>query len=397
MISPGGKVRREGEEALLLARLIAALGPALALAAPLGDPPVPVNGVVGHALALEGGGCLVGLPNLGEEVAHITLGAPGAQFPVHAALPVAPNTCPFVLLDYPLAPWRSAGGRLVYATAELVDQQQRENDLVLTFALATGAEVVIHLPGATIDAAPGWQVEGAPTGWRLWTDGAGPAEAAITDGDGKRLVVKALNRAEVADLRQAGLDEHLLAALPPQSAASDSPPVSWRLAPLDPCAPAWFAGAKPCPQGKLYLEENDIWRGFGWYQADSVPGGAAPIAKDVQGFLVHSGADVLSLYLGGHFLRTVVPGGGDAFVPLPQDPDAAAGGPLVVRSEIWGHCNFDDHRLPALRLNSLRGMGGLAAVRSIQDITGFWFYHHRAQAPAYPTDPTWPYIPFGGW
>jgi beta-galactosidase len=105
MISPGGKVRPEGRDAIILTKMLTALGSAMALSTPLPNSPVPVQGVEGQALALDGGGWLVGLLNVGEEVAQVTMGEDAAEFPVRTVLTVAPGTCPFVLLDYPLSRW----------------------------------------------------------------------------------------------------------------------------------------------------------------------------------------------------------------------------------------------------------------------------------------------------
>jgi len=391
MISPGGKVRPESQEAVILMKMIVALGPALALSTPRTAPPVIVKGIEGQTLALDGGGYLVGLPNTGEEVVRVTLGEKHAQLPVHTELKVAPNTCPFVLMDSPLSQLGITGGRIAYATAELVECLQQENVTELTFAVDDAAELMVEWSDSTIEDAQGWQIEQAQTGWRFWTDGGIPAGVVIKGKDGKRLILKALDRTEVGDLRKAGLDERLIGSTIPKPEELDTSRVNWHLAPIDPCGEEWFTDAKLCRSGKLHLEENNIFRGFGWYRAIYTRG------DDLQGFLICSGSDVLSLYLDAHFLGTVVPGGGEALVLLSKGIGLSAEDRLVVRAEIWGHANFDDHRLPALRLKSLRGMSKMIAVRRIQNITANWFYQHRAQVPVYPNDPSWPLISFGGW
>jgi beta-galactosidase len=206
-----------------------------------------------------------------------------------------------------------------------------------------------------------------------------------------RLIVKAVDRAEIGNLEKAGLDEQQIVSTQATSKELDLSHVNYRLAPVDPCGPEWFISAHPCKPGQLHLEENNIFRGFGWYRT------ICTLEKNVQGFLVRSGSDVLSLYLGAHFLGTLVPGGGDAYVSLPENIHFSVDSELVVRAEIWGHANFDDHRLPVLRLKSMRGMDGMVAVRENENITSNWFYQHRVQIPAPQIDPVWPYINFGGW
>jgi len=70
---------------------------------------------------------------------------------------------------------------------------------------------------------------------------------------------------------------------------------------------------------------------------------------------------------------------------------------MVIRTEIWGHANFDDQRLPALRIKSMRGMRGLTGIRKIENNTPNWFYQHNVQYPAENIDPYWPLLYFGGW
>jgi beta-galactosidase len=45
---------------------------------------------------------------------------------------------------------------------------------------------------------------------------------------------------------------------------------------------------------------------------------------------------------------------------------------MLIRTEIWGHSNFDDARLPAIRLGSLRGLQGITAVIGQRDLSKNW-------------------------
>jgi beta-galactosidase len=390
MISPGGKVRPDGQEAVIMTKMLAAMGSKLALSTPQASSPVMVKGIEAQTLALAGGGYLVGLPNIGELVIQVIFGEDASKFPVHTELKVAPNACPFVLLDYPLSQ-SGIAGQITYATAELVEYLDRDEVLELTFAVDAAAELMLEWPGSALGESQGWRIEQAQTGWRMWTDASLPAEIEIREKDGKRLVLKAFNRAEVGDLRKTGLNESLIVSPSLKNQEFDLPRIRWHSTLIDPCGKEWFNEGKSCRPGKLNLEENNIFRGFGWYRSACVS------SDDVLGFLIRSGSDVLSLYLGAHFMGTLVPGGGDAFIPLPRCADFSAGRELVLRAEIWGHSNFDDHRLPALCLNSMRGMSGLVVVHGMENLTTNWFYQHKAQVPAYPNDPGWPLVSFGAW
>lgn len=387
MISPGGKVRPDGCEAPVFSKMMRALGPALALSEAVDTLPQPVHGVEAAALALKGGGWLVGLPNPGEKAVEVCFGETIGQFPAKTKLTIAPNTCPFALVDFPLSRWGLAG-HVVYSTAELVDCVDGETALELTFAVAGSMELVLNGGVSAPGNVQGWQCEPVSVGWRLWLESDAPARAEFSSQDGKKLVVNALSREEVSSLEKAGLETWQISPAQPESNFQG---MEWQLAPIAPCSPEWFKSAQPCPPDELHLEQNRIYRGFGWYRA------AFPAANDAKGFLTHSAGDILSIYLDNHFIGTIAPGGGEAYLPLPEGVTLSQAPRLVIRAEIWGHANFDDHRLPSLRLKALRGLGGLSAIHEIENLTPNWHYQHRAQTPADEIDPAWPLLYFGGW
>ena len=58
-------------------------------------------------------------------------------------------------------------------------------------------------------------------------------------------------------------------------------------------------------------------------------------------------------------------------------------GEIHATVEIWGHANFDDARLPPLRLGALRGLGTLWTVIETRDISALWTVDgHWAGDPA---------------
>ncbi len=391
MISPAGKVRPEGCEAIILSKMLDAFGAALALAASVNVPPVAVYGANGHALALEGGGWLIGVSNQSDDALPVSFGAENNAFPTRTELRVAPNTCPFVLVEYPLP---NVQGKIAYATAELVACQHEENSLALTFAVDAAAELVLQCPDVAPLHCTGWQLESLSDGWRLWMDdtAAAPAEIEFTGPGGKRVLIQATKRAEIGSLEKAGLTaSQLFPASPTVPNSSSIENIDWRLASINSQDPIWFASSRACQPEKMHLEENGISQGFGWYRS------VFHESDLVLGFLVRSGADVLSLYANEHFLGTIVPGGGDAYVSLPMGFQLLASCEVVVRAEIWGHANFDDHRLPALRLQSKRGLGGLVAVRHAENLSANWFYQRKTQTPAHEISPCFPLITFGSW
>lgn len=344
----------------------------------------------GNALALSGGGWLIGIPNPGETVAQVTLGGTDMKFPTRIELFVAPNACPFLLMDYPLSTW-GIDGRIRYATAELIECQAFENVLQLTFAIDSVAEIELEWSDAYPGDSTGWQVEEHKKSWRLWATKAFPTEVEFVGLHGKRLIVRGMRQDDISDLKKAGLDAAQVGAMAAEAQELDISSNGWRMISIDPCSSAWFADAKLCESGKLHLEENSIFRGYGWYRAAGMSNNGG------RGLLLRSAADVLSVYLNNNYLGTLVPGGGDAYIPLPDELKVSSDSHLVVRAETWGHTNFDDHRLPALRLHSMKGIAGVVVVHKTENITPNWFYQHRAQAPVQYIDSFWPLIYFGGW
>ncbi|WPF81444.1 hypothetical protein SANBI_002740 [Sanguibacter sp. 4.1] len=117
------------------------------------------------------------------------------------------------------------------------------------------------------------------------------------------------------------------------------------------------------------LESLGVYRGRGRYRT-TVHASAA------EAVLLVGASDIVDLRLSG-----AAPGTADEVLPSVARFGAAhlvnlghrhGDLDLTADVEIWGHANFDDHRLPALRLGSLRGIGEAYAVESVIDVTAGW-------------------------
>jgi len=148
----------------------------------------------------------------------------------------------------------------------------------------------------------------------------------------------------------------------------------------------------------VQLERLGIYRGYAWYEASARLGEGSGLC----GVLVREASDVVSVYVDGTYASTVVPGGSSAFIPFAHDGATSDRGEvrLSARTEIWGHTNFDDARLPALRLNALKGMTGMTAVKAVRDLTANWELCLRPDGTPepWPSDSALlPVVHFGGW
>ncbi|MFI6321668.1 beta-galactosidase [Nonomuraea sp. NPDC050556] len=336
-LSPSGVRRSEYGEARLLAGLVDALGPALAAATPaevkvVADFPLVDGGA--RALALRGGGTLVALANPGAASGVARVGDVEVRVPA--------ESCPFVLLDWPIP----GGGGVESAAAEL--RLVAPGLLVFT----GGGEVVVRVGGE---------------------------RAVVTEttrvGD---LRVVLLDRADSMALRGLGDDGELVFDDRGFGGPGDRAEVVRVVGQVGVEGAGAALAGEPRSLGDVPTrpERLGAYRGYSWYAADSAPGEA---------ILLHAAADILSVYADGEYRGTVTPGGGFALLP------GRSGTRVEVRAEIWGHPNFDDARLPALRLGSLRGFDAVTSVSAVHEL-GPWAITGEGigQAPA-------PLTGWGGW
>ena len=120
------------------------------------------------------------------------------------------------------------------------------------------------------------------------------------------------------------------------------------------------------------LEKSGIYQGFGWYRT------LFSLEKELPRptFLLMSyGADIISAYLNEKYIGTKIPGG-DFFLFNISEVIKEGTNHLALRTEIWGHSNFDHNRVSSLKLGSLRGLWGAAfLLYDYLDISQDWKYN----------------------
>ncbi|MFD5908311.1 beta-galactosidase [Streptomyces massasporeus] len=353
-VSSTGTERPEYAEAQILARVIGTLGQRLALATPT-VPPTPVTtdfptSSSPSALRLDGGGLLVAVPHLGTG----TGSERGTGTAVVNGVPVAvaADSCPLMLLDVPLGPWGHEG-TLTLASADLV----AAGEGALVFSSEVPVTVVVGDTRVEIPAP----ADGAP--------GRATAEG---------LTLVALTPADAVRLRATDRDGtvHLD---PPMPARPAPAPVEVRHARRRAAtAPESATGRHELPPT---LESLGVYRGRGTYRTTTDLTG-------VDELLLVGAADIVDLSVAGRVRPTIAGFGATRRIDV-REVTGSAGVEAVV--EIWGHANFDDARLPALRLGALRGLGTLWTVRETADVSALWSVHgHWAGRPA-------PLRELGGW
>ncbi len=367
-LSPTGEPRAEYAEARVLAALVRTLGPELARAAAEAaagayrtDAPTSSSP---SRLVLDGGGTLLGIPNLGDEAADAVLPTHGGLPDVTVQLP--PKSCVLVTRDLPLERF-GLPGTLSLTTADLVGAD--ETGIVLAargtsavaFALAPVSGDPAARIGRILPAGPGIVLAELPAptaGSPIRTALAlGPVEWEVTvwhpddlpEGDGSA------RRARV-----------------PQGTP---PAVLTAVARLDLPTRGGQAAHHALPPTS---ESLGVHRGRVHYTAD---------VSAIEALVIEGASDIVDLALDGRALPTIARFGATELVPT--------GGAtrLDATVETWGHANFDDARLPALRLGSLRGLGRVWSVVAHEDVTGMWTVDGPGQ---WAGDPA-PLPVLGGW
>ena len=343
LVGSFGEVRESVWEHQALAGLLQTLGPAIAGALPCADhgirvecldAPVPMRFPVLRLFQEDKGGYAVAVHNAGDRPVCAKLSGAPLQLSGPATLRVGAGSSAFALIRLSLAPW-GLPGVILFSSAEPYSVRAGSHP-ALVFQATAPAEV--H-----IDLGAGTHV------FRFDCSGVARVSIPIPGGGELELigVHRSLARAALAQAKPEARRR------PPQRG---QPGLAWKLSAVDP-ASFLAAPAGAAPVASPYMEDNGAYRGYALYgaQINGSAGGAL-------GILLHDAADVLSLYVGGSYLGTQVPGGGFAWFAFAQD--APAGASVVARAEIWGHSNFDDPRLPAIRIGSRRGFSQATLVKS---------------------------------
>jgi len=404
MIGSAGEARAEVLEARLLSSFIAALGRSLAQAIPVGNSEIAIETdmplVEGgpRVLALHGGGRMLALPNLNDVPEQVRVRQRDTTLPRYTACVVEPNQCPFLLFDLPLTQWRLAG-TLEYTTAELCLVRVFDRCTVLAFHTDSQAEVSFVFPEQAVVETRGLTAFEEGNRVSLGFDRRQVATATIRLANGATLRVLALDRQLAGRLVDATAQGAPVFA--PESGGSGArkapaaPRIAWAAVEVADEVAQLAGPLAECGSTPKYLEQAGIMRGIGWYSGRI----DRSITEQITGLLLHDASDILSVYWDNLYQGTVAPGGGCAYLPRRAGEVGASGG-LIVRAEIWGHSNFDDARLPALRLDALKGLSGITAVLRERALGGNWQWYpqagHSAPLSAIPDIPA-PIVRWGRW
>ncbi|MFC5447782.1 beta-galactosidase [Paenibacillus aestuarii] len=397
MISPEGHIRQEAYEGRLQQRVIQTYGCSLAEAVPT------ASGAGPDRLALKHGGELLFLANVDENDAQADIASEAdAPIPAYSKLVAVSGHCPILPLQVPLHTWGiPGGGMLDYATAELLQVQQLDGRTLLVFHTAGEGEIRLSFE-QDVRLEPGAMQEHEGTGGQVtltFQAAEQEARAWLHIAVDHVIEIVGMSRDRALLLESIDADGQLhIESYAQQAAEPHEPEISWALSDVDPLLSMAGKGGKRIGDAVDFLEKNGIYRGFAWYTAQW----AGLTANRCQGFLLHQASDVISLYAGDTYVGTIAPGGASCYLPL-EDADADEYN-LTARVEIWGHTNFHDTNLPALHLNSLKGLTGLTGVTHEINLMQNWRFKQLQagdEKAAYVLseldDEAWPLVSAGGW
>lgn len=390
VVRPDGSLRPDAEEAVILSGLIAALGEALASGTPQGS----AQGIENHltvkprALALAGGGDLLSLTNLGDTETTVWVRAAGQSGDASLPVRVPGGVCLLLVRELPLA---ELNATLLASSGELTMLQRATGDvrLRLTGRRATGGIVALFDGVTAVSSSTGDVHATLEPG-----DVPGRCRIVGTEGD-----VQLTTDGGALTVSLATATQDLSSRRPRDGVAVNRVEAS---APIDDVrAPRW-TNRQEDGQART-LEELGAPVGAGRYTCRN------HLPPDAVGLVLRAAADIVQVRSPRFRPDWVANGGGELFLPVtgglpepgPSGEGVAATDSVTVVTRTWGHSNFDDGRLPSLRLGSQRGITGAFAVTAMTSLDEGWFVatsepEASLAGPAVGTDPP-PRAGFGAW
>ncbi len=292
--------------------------------------------------SLDGRTAITFLLNLTDEVQTTKVTAAGQCFPEFSTLQIGPKYNHVVIAGLSL---ERVGipATIRYCCAEVHGLRQTDNDAVLELVGEAGRQGEIAIAGETVEVAPGTsaavhQIDG---GVALVLE-LGKDEQTTLSIAGKTLTIKTLTYDEA--------DRRGIASVPTLAEATDLTAATWRRAELDAC-PSEEAFTHTWSGEARTMESMDALSGAGWYKA------RFSLDSPTKTLTLSSTADLVSVWLGETYLGAQRGDGGPVVFALPNTI-APGEHVLLIRTEIWGHANFDDDRWPACGLGATRGLAG---------------------------------------
>jgi len=356
LVDSFGRFSEEVYEARLLSGFISSMGNSLAGAVKPEDNSwfeVKADGHLGYSkvpvlslLQEEYPGFVVAVTNVDEKPVNAEIIRSGHKWPRITKMTVPSKKSRFVLFDFNLCEW-GIPGKIVFSSAEpyyISDGSPK----VIVFHAESDGEVQFSFSG-----------EQGGKEYTFVFNSTRETREEIVLPNGEKIVLYGVASSRASML--AGVSEAGLEYLPDDyfeyKHKEGDFGIRWSRTEIN--GPVIRPDSQPVYTGDkaIYMEQAGLYRGYGWYEGKA----ELPFDRKPLGVLLHDAADVVSVYCNDKYLGTVTPAGSCVLVELDDSGDKNVY-QFAIRTEIWGHSNFDDSRKPALRIKSLRGISGATLI-----------------------------------
>lgn len=378
LVSAFGEINeKEFLEARLLSKLVNSLDDLIATSTIEDNSDIVVESIKGSIcpvsklMNLSGYGKMLSLVNVSQDEASVKINIDKGIFPRSTNLEVKPLQCKYVFINLDLKKW-DINGRIIFSSAEPCLINARNNQTIMVFYTpGEKSEVVLEID--EVEMVEGDVDTSNIIVFRFGEEESGKL-ATITLKNGRELKLIGLDKLSAAKLE--GIDENEEpiyldafandAVVYEQNLRDVNVIFENRLNELS-YAEKITENDKP-----MFLEQVGIEKGCGWYKVKF-----KPTTDKIKGIVVENASDILSVYVNKDFLGTFINGGDFLYLPIETESEEIE---VSIKSEIWGHCNFDDVRKPSLRLHSLKGLNGVSLIADIMDITSNWYLYKNADS-----------------
>ena len=408
MVTPHGKLTDEYYEGRLLSGFINSLGETLAAAKPEFDHEFEVKGNMKlgkdgvSVLRLKDGGYVLGIINMDDKAREMEIYRGGNKISSNTSIKVDKQRCLMALVDLPLKHW-GIDGSINYSSAELFTVNKYDSDggsnsaTMMVFYTDYDAEISLKFGERVSIICENMDYSCGNGNAVFCFKGSSRAKAVITLKDGSRLILSVCSREDATKVMDITSNGDIILESDGHAKIVDCkckvPKIDWQWNVLEKSGHNIVSSKIDLDSKPKYMEQEGFYRGFAWYGAE------ASIDATVKGYVIHNASDIISLYVDDRYLGTAIPGGNCSFIKENNPVEKESMG-IKLRTEIWGHCNFDDSRLPSLRIDSLKGISGMTIVTNINNLNTNWRYFKGADTDycikhENPEDSLRPIINFG--
>ncbi|MEZ0537352.1 beta-galactosidase [Caldicellulosiruptoraceae bacterium PP1] len=371
LVSAFGEINeKEFLEARLLSKLINSLNDLITTSTIEDNNDIFVESVngsicpVSKIMNLSDYGKMVSLVNIAQDEANIKINIDKDVFPRSTNLKVKSLQCKYVFINLDLKKW-DINGEILFSSAEPCFIGNKSEEFLMVFHTDDEAEIIFKLDSVS-------RVEGDIDSldeiiFKFTKDDV-EKSATIFLKNGKKLKIIGLNSNVAAKIEKIDKDLMYLNNFGNNYIKQKSRAVSCRSNIIDRLEEIEYGVEKFKGQRAMFLENVGIYKGCAWYKLRY----EMKNKKKIKGLAMSNASDILSIYINEDYIGTFLNDGECIFLDKVLNIEEKEI-EVLVKAEIWGHCNFDDNRKNSLKICSLKGLNNASLIFDISDITDNWY------------------------